>query len=407
MPFSDAWAIIERMIKRRSFVVVATTASALFALNPTACSSDANPPALTSPDGGHVIVQPDSSMADSALPDTGQSTATCTDHMMNGQETDVDCGGTTCPACVELQKCVAPTDCMSKNCVANKCVKATCGDHIKNAKETDVDCGGADCPSCLVGKSCVATADCSSKICTNGTCLCTGGMVTIPTALTLGGSYCIDPTEVTKKEYNDFWVANPNLGTNLPTSCAFKTSYTPSAEWPPTLIQNGYNGGDPIHFVDWCDAYAYCAWKGRRLCGAIAGGPNPPTSTTDRLKDAWYNACSALGANTWPYGTSYQPTSCWGSDYFAALDAGSRILPVRDINSNLVTSCQGGAAGLYMMSGSVTEWEDSCDASVGGGDNCQLRGGSFNSSSAQLRCDASATSARNSRTAEIGFRCCL
>jgi hypothetical protein len=38
---------------------------------------------------------------------------------------------------------------------------ATCGDAILNGNETDVDCGGEGlCPRCVEGKACVVHADC-------------------------------------------------------------------------------------------------------------------------------------------------------------------------------------------------------------------------------------------------------
>ncbi|MBL4706684.1 MAG: hypothetical protein JKY54_19295, partial [Flavobacteriales bacterium] len=49
---------------------------------------------------------------------------TCTDGMMNGGETGVDCGGPTCPAC------------------------PSCNDGIQNGTETGIDCGGVDCVPC-------------------------------------------------------------------------------------------------------------------------------------------------------------------------------------------------------------------------------------------------------------------
>ena len=46
----------------------------------------------------------------------------------------------------------------------------TCMDHVKNGKETDVDCGGPDCPACGTGKACLVVGDCASGICDGMTC---------------------------------------------------------------------------------------------------------------------------------------------------------------------------------------------------------------------------------------------
>ena len=43
-------------------------------------------------------------------------TVTCVDKIQNGDETDIDCGGSTCPECKSNQKCVTSTDCVSNIC---------------------------------------------------------------------------------------------------------------------------------------------------------------------------------------------------------------------------------------------------------------------------------------------------
>ena len=45
---------------------------------------------------------------------------TCSDQTKNGQETDVDCGGATCPACADNKQCNKPSDCLSGVCSAGK-----------------------------------------------------------------------------------------------------------------------------------------------------------------------------------------------------------------------------------------------------------------------------------------------
>src|SRR5262249_40663852 len=108
----------------------------------------------------------------------------------------------------------------------------------------------------------------------------------------------------------------------------------------------------PVHAVDWCDAFAYCAWAGKRLCGRIAGGSVDPTFGTDLASESeWYNACSRGGQHAYPYGDTYDPRACNGLEYGAGTGP---QLPVGSLSS-----CTGGFAGLFDMSGNVSEWEDS------------------------------------------------
>ena len=50
------------------------------------------------------------------------------------------------------------------------CTAATCMDGIKNAKETDIDCGGPTCPRCPEGKQCMVSGDCQLVHCLRGVC---------------------------------------------------------------------------------------------------------------------------------------------------------------------------------------------------------------------------------------------
>lgn len=45
-----------------------------------------------------------------------------------------------------------------------------CGDGVQNGAETDVDCGGGTCPRCAVGKKCSTRNDCTSGLCVSGLC---------------------------------------------------------------------------------------------------------------------------------------------------------------------------------------------------------------------------------------------
>ena len=41
----------------------------------------------------------------------------------------------------------------------------SCVDKIKNGDESDVDCGGTMCPECKSGRACLTNKDCVSNIC--------------------------------------------------------------------------------------------------------------------------------------------------------------------------------------------------------------------------------------------------
>jgi len=81
-----------------------------------------------------------------------QTTPTCSDGIKNGSETDVDCGGSTCPKCANGKLCSAGGDCTSGFCSpTGVCAAApSCTDGVQNGNETGVDCGGS-CPPCQTG----------------------------------------------------------------------------------------------------------------------------------------------------------------------------------------------------------------------------------------------------------------
>lgn len=59
------------------------------------------------------------------------------------------------------------------------CVAATCNDTVDNGDETDVDCGGSCAPAkkCANGKGCKIVADCSSGYCNLSTNKCQGKLL--------------------------------------------------------------------------------------------------------------------------------------------------------------------------------------------------------------------------------------
>ena len=148
---------------------------------------------------------------------------------------------------------------------------------------------------------------------------------------------------------------------------------------------SGFNDDRPVTNVDWCDAYAFCAWAGKRLCGKIGGGALAVSAAKSATESQWYAACSAGGAKKFPYGSTAISGICGTSGNSA-------------VKSH--PCCVGGYPGLFDLSGSVDEWEDSCQvqSSYGKKDNCSLRG-----HTACYRTDAYN---RDTRSSNVGFRCC-
>jgi hypothetical protein len=95
-------------------------------------------------------------------------TPACMNEMLDTGEVDVDCGG-DCPGCPDGTDCTMDADCRSGRCDDDS-VCSSCSDGVQNGDESDVDCGGTDCSPCWGGESCGGASDCMSGVCTSGSC---------------------------------------------------------------------------------------------------------------------------------------------------------------------------------------------------------------------------------------------
>jgi sulfatase modifying factor 1 len=307
----------------------------------------------------------------------GQTIASCGPDLVT--TTVVKTCDSTTPVCLN-GACVAcsPDD---KRCdVAGTNGVQNCGSN--GAWMAPVACGGTK-PRCNSG-TCVA-------------CPGNGG----PSMVGLPLNYCIDSTEVTQAQYKAWLDTSPSTSGQV-AGCAWNTDFAPATsggcDWPPTAAALN----DPVACVDWCDAYAYCAAVGKRLCGKISGGAVGFNDYANASMNQWYAACTSNGtypSSGYPYGSAYQATYCNGADTSSAPIAVGHL-----------SSCQSSVAGysnVFDLSGNVAEWVDSCDGVSGPTDHCRDPGGAWTSASDLLQCgNVKSAEYRANAVWDIGFRCC-
>jgi hypothetical protein len=113
--------------------------------------------------------------------DASATGATCANGIVDGDESDVDCGG-PCTPCADGKRCHHDADCAGGSCGPSKVCGAdggasgcevgdapSCHDCLKNGNETSVDCGGS-CPPCGASRDCKVDADCITASCVGGVC---------------------------------------------------------------------------------------------------------------------------------------------------------------------------------------------------------------------------------------------
>ncbi|MBI4700760.1 MAG: hypothetical protein HY744_06290 [Deltaproteobacteria bacterium] len=108
-----------------------------------------------------------------ALVDTDCATRTCEDGICGvaHELADTPCvagGGQVCDGQGNCVECNDGSQCDAKICDKHLCVPASCADDVMNGDETDVDCGGDDCAPCQNGKKCAVAGDCDSQLCDSG-----------------------------------------------------------------------------------------------------------------------------------------------------------------------------------------------------------------------------------------------
>lgn len=200
-----------------------------------------------------------------------------------------------------------------------------------------------------------------------------------------GGMFEVDTTEVTQEQYADF-LARGTTSVTQPPECSTNTSFTPHDFFTPQATPTS-----PVVMIDWCDAYAYCAWVGKRLCGGVGGAPGAFATSSDPTKNEWLWACTKGGVQDYPYGAIEQPAACNVHSAKTTPDP----VPAR-------AECAGGYPGISDMVGNATEWVNECDD---GG--CAIFGGSFSfPPSGSVSCKTLTATGRGGYFGDLSFRCC-
>lgn len=228
----------------------------------------------------------------------------------------------------------------------------------------------------------------------------TRGPALVP-AGSIAGGFCIDRTEVTEEQFSAFLrdVGGASAVADLlPAVCDFKERFGPSSFRSASSL--------PMRRVDWCDAAAFCAWAGKRLCQAV-GSPDFDSATITAANSEWFYACSDGGVQRFPWGNESQPLAC---------NARCEDTCGTDLREKVGTrgTCQGGVAGVYDLGGNQAEWVDWCDFRDPSSLWCRVQGGYWHDRSIAHDSDEDAGDCQTNEATpiktvrdDIGFRCCV
>lgn len=207
------------------------------------------------------------------------------------------------------------------------------------------------------------------------------------------GNYCIDTTEVTQSQYAAFLASKPLQSAQSEAWCqknnpSYEPKYqddTGQGNCQPGAVDPESKGDWPMVCVDWCDAKAYCAWAGKRLCGSRQGGALKSTEDASSLESQWNYACTNGGTTKLAYGD--QPDA-------------SKCPPLKIGSVKELSGCRGVIAPfdeIVGLAGNVDEWEDACDDVI----HCAVRTNTGDKPCSQLN-----TASINDGSPGTGFRCC-
>ena len=186
---------------------------------------------------------------------------------------------------------------------------------------------------------------------------------------------CIDSTEVTEKQYQQFLDSKPSLESQSEPCKTMNSTFAPPPDADCPFAPQTEPNLPARTYLDWCDASAYCAWAGKHLCTSLE----------------WQRACSKNGAQKYSWGNQFDPMAC-------NMQGKDPVTPPNEVGTS--PSCEGGFPGIYDMLGNVREWTDECLSA----DTCKAVGGDY--TSVGNDCSSYLSVPRLAHFCQIGFRCC-
>ena len=205
-------------------------------------------------------------------------------------------------------------------------------------------------------------------------------------AMVAADGQCIDATEVTVEQYDTFLSSAGSTLLPMAKPCDWLTTLEPG-----DFEAQRTNARRPVVYVSYCQAYAFCAWANKRLCGKVSGGALVPGDAgMDPQENQWLRACTRGGTQDYSYGKTVAVGAC-KHDIVAV---GQR------------SACDGPYPGLSDMLGNAGEWIDACanDGPTRERDGCMVLGyeGVRDEASCWHRFEVS----RYQASPDLGFRCC-
>ncbi|MEZ4459947.1 MAG: EGF domain-containing protein [bacterium] len=203
-----------------------------------------------------------------AGPDTSDgSTTFCDNGVLDGDETDVDCGG-SCDACALGSACVEATDCAQGTCLDGVCALA-----VGSECQADDECGSGRCEA--VGEQQICTTDCTTT--------CPGQGLACFEGRCVPNTYCDDPDM-------DGLGSGPGCTGSPCQLCASDATCTQNLDVFVCTCNDGYTGDgmtctdvdECSQDIELCDANATCTnTPGSYECACNVGYTGDGTSCGD------------------------------------------------------------------------------------------------------------------------------